>query len=177
MRNKITLKKEEKFLTQSIQNIFSSIVFMVISVVIYFVSDNIQSMTSMGLGPDFFPKVTSIIVLILNLYLLIQEIIKRKKKKEQKFGKKEIKNIIKVKLLNRVYLNASITIIILILYVYLISKIGFSLSSIAYLLVHFFILGERKAWNVILFVFLAFIVSLAIFYTFRLGFSVRLPTM
>src|SRR5699024_11342720 len=96
MRNKITLKKEEKFLTQSIQNIFSSIVFMVISVVIYFVSDNIQAMTSMGVGPDFFPKVASIILLILSFCLLIQEIIKWRKKKEQKFGKKEIKNIIKV---------------------------------------------------------------------------------
>lgn len=150
---------------------------MVLSIIIYISTNNIKSMTDIGVGPRFFPKLAAIIMFILSTILLIQEITKWIKKKGKGSVSESKVDSIKSSLFKKQHLNAFFTMFIFILYIYFITKIGFLISSVMYLFIHFFVLGERKSWNVILFIILALVVSTVVFYTFRLGFSVRLPTL
>jgi len=161
-------------LAKGLQNIFSALVFMVLSVAVYIASQSIQTMTDMGVGPSFFPQVVSILMFIIALILCIQGVIIYFKEKDES---ESIIVFLRKNLLKVEYLNAIITAILFIAYVFAIYKFGFLPSSIIYLILHFLILSERRAWNIPLFIIIGVLFSIIVFYSFREGFSVRLPSM
>ncbi|GKV65916.1 MULTISPECIES: tripartite tricarboxylate transporter TctB family protein [unclassified Sporosarcina] len=155
------------------RELLSAVTFLLLSIIMYVASLNIKSMTNMGVGPAFAPKLVAIGMFAFSLFLLIKELriryILRKSKNDSN-------NKVFVKENWSRYRSASLTILLIVSYIFVIPIVGFLISTIFYLYIQFCLLGDKKYWNRPLFVGLSLIVAVTVYFIFRLGFEVRLPT-
>jgi putative tricarboxylic transport membrane protein len=165
-----------ELLDTRVKELLSALAFLVISIILYLATLNIKSMTSMGVGPDFAPKLVAIGMFILSVILLIKEIRNWKltRNNDSSHSKAE-KDVSVNQSYKKKYKNALLTTVLIALYIFAIPIVGFLISTILYLMIQFCFLGERKYWNKPLFFILSLIVSAAVYFTFRLAFEVRLP--
>jgi putative tricarboxylic transport membrane protein len=159
-----------------VKELISALAFLVLSIILYLATLNIKSMTNMGVGPDFAPKLVAIGMFILSVIMLIKEIRNWKlaKNSDSSQSKQEKKSSLDAGYKKK-YKNALLTTVLIAIYIFAIPILGFLFSTIIYLIIQFCLLGERKFWNKPLFVILSLIVSVAVYFTFRLAFEVRLP--
>lgn len=158
------------------RELMSAVLFLILSIVLYAATLNIKSMTSMGVGPDFAPKLVATGMFSISLIMLIKEIRLRYilRKEEQTIKITNSKKISNDKGWKR-YRNSTLTTLLIIGYIVAIPVLGFLISTIVYLFIQFCLMGEKKYWNQPLFIGLSIVVAAAVYFTFRLGFEVRLP--
>lgn len=133
-----------------------SIILCIISATIYYSASNFDMsyIGDTGLGPDFFPKIISIILIVLSILIFIS---KDNKKREKNTN-------IKYTLM---------TILIFALYIILIGKIGYLVSTIFF---SFMIISLLKKNSIILKVVYSIIFPVGLYLLFTYAFKVSLPT-
>ncbi|MDT8862145.1 tripartite tricarboxylate transporter TctB family protein [Alkalihalobacillus sp. MEB130] len=160
-----------------VRELISAIAFLLFSIFMYVSTNNIRSMTDMGVGPDFAPKLVAIGIFILSAIHLIKVLKDWKKPiaEKEEVGEEQVKRDYKKFHIKKKYRNAFLTILAIALYFFSVPILGFLLSTIIYLLLQMFLLGERKYWNIPVFLILSIVVACSVYYIFRLVFEVRLP--
>ncbi|WP_340084308.1 tripartite tricarboxylate transporter TctB family protein [Siminovitchia sp. FSL H7-0308] len=157
-----------------LRDLLSSMSFLLLSIILYIASTNMKRISDVGVGPDFAPKIVAIGMFILSFILLLnvlKDVIKAKSNTTvEKNGKASSINFIKK------YKNALYTIILISLYVIAMPAAGFLVSTIVYLFAQFCLLGERKNWHYPLFGTLSVTIAAAVYFLFKLGFELRLPS-
>ena len=116
----------------------------------------ISSDATVGVAPDFYPKLLFIVIGISGLVTLLNGFRREIKKEMPAFNWKAV-----------------ITVITLLIgYAYLLQLVGFVISSIVFMIAFMFVLGERKPINMIV---VPIITSLLIYFLFSKAFMIMLP--
>ena len=132
----------------------------IISAFLYFITFNFEvfKMDKYSLGPAFFPRFICIILFLIALILLIFSI------KNKNFSK------IKDKSSNLKY--SVVTIILFIIYIFLIERLGYFTSTIMFMISIIFLLKSKSLLINIIF---SVVFSSVIYLLFSKGFNVSLP--
>ncbi|GGB38990.1 hypothetical protein GCM10011409_15650 [Lentibacillus populi] len=183
------------------KDLIAAIALLIISIIIYTDTFNMKTLTVSQVGPDFAPRVVSIGIFILSLILLFQTLkdwimaaknvssakasyIKDAKEMESNKGYEndnDVQDHVSATLIEDKasrwlrYKNVLITTVLIVLYILLMPIIGFLITTAVYLFIQFCLLGQRKYWNIPLFLILSILTSVIVYYVFRLGFEVMLP--
>ncbi|MGD9156122.1 MAG: tripartite tricarboxylate transporter TctB family protein [Bacillota bacterium] len=147
------------------RDIVSSTFFLFLGIFIWFaIPYQIEDTGITVMGPSFFPRVLSIILIVVSGLFLILNLIAAKKQgveKDTKVEKKDIKKELKV-----------ISLFILIVaYIYLLPVMGFNISSIVVIGAVVYFLGTRKWYMYLIFMAIVFV----IYYIFKQVLYVQLP--
>lgn len=143
------------------QDFISSVFFMILAIVIYYMSLQVKVDEISKIGTNFVPILISLGMFILSLSILV-DTIRAKNTTEAKEKKNNLP----------VYL----TFLSLISYVLLIEKIGFLIMTILYLFTQMFILSGFKKKNAILYLIISIAVASFTYFGFRNFLDVLLPT-
>ncbi|MFB5663645.1 tripartite tricarboxylate transporter TctB family protein [Alteribacillus sp. HJP-4] len=183
--------------TLKVKDLAATIALLIVSVVMYSATFTFGRLTVSQIGPDFAPRIVAIAMFVLSAVLLFQTLLDWKKAKKLMSGpsvpeheKTKEEKIAEEMLLEGTkvessetraqrasrYRNVLITTGLIALYIAVMPIIGFLISTIVYLFVQFCLLAQRKYWNIPIFAILAILTSVVIYYTFRLGFELRLPS-
>lgn len=139
-----------------LDKIFSIILCLISAVVYYSASQfDMSYIGDTGLGPDFFPKVVSVILIVLSILIFISN---GKDKKTEK---------------NPNVKYTLITIVIFAVYIVLIGKIGYLVSTILF---SFAIISLLKKDSIVLKVVYSIIFPVGLYLLFTYAFKVSLPT-
>lgn len=169
-----------------VKDLIAAIALLIFSIVMYIGTNNLQMLTDTQIGSDFAPRLIAIGLFILSTILLVQVLIDFIKA-SKKYEPEEVEELVEQKKIEEVgeegakvpdktrYTNASLTMILIAAYVFIMPVVGFLIGTVVYLMVQFCLLGEKKYWNIPLFIGLSIIVPIVIYYTFRVGFELRLP--
>ena len=146
----------------------TSIFFMLISVAMYFMAAALPKSKIMAIGPDFMPKIISLITFILAALLLVKTIYRTiKKTEEPETAAKEFD-----------YRKMLCSLLLILVYVFLIQPIGFIAATLIYLLPQFIILApkqERTKKRIIELLITDIIFTFAVYFLFRYAFEIVLP--
>lgn len=155
-------------------DIISGIVIAVIAVVYYILSFKIQFTTSDVLGSRFFPQAAAILLLILSVIMILQAIRKKPENSETGQAKEEVSQEE-----SKINLPLMLTTIALFVYYFLILKIGFTITSILYLLFECWVLMpdnvKKNKRMLILVAFFCFAVPIFLNTVFYNVFHIQLP--
>lgn len=137
-----------------LEKIFSIILCTMSGIVIYSASNfDMSYIGDSGLGPDFFPKVIAVILIILSVLLFLS---KDKTKQE-----------------NRNIKYTMMVIIIFAIYIFMIGKLGYLVSTILF---SFTIISILKKNSIILKIIYSLIFPIGLYLLFTYIFKVSLPT-
>ena len=154
-------------MSDSKKNFYSSIIFVVFAMVVFFMSYSIPATTSDILGSRFFPRLISGMTGILGIIQAIESGIKVRK--EQKYKNKLEFN-----------LPLTLTITALLLYYFLIIQLGFIITSSLYLFCQSLILMDKQAFKdkkkLVVLGIISIILPVAINWIFWNLFNIGLPT-
>ncbi|HKL75069.1 MAG TPA: tripartite tricarboxylate transporter TctB family protein [Halanaerobiales bacterium] len=139
------------------------LIFLIFSIFIINRAYNMRDFGESFLSPGIFPALFGGVLLILSLNLII-----RGYKEVKKSGKNiNYDNIDKVSLLNVIFI-----VMISLIYLWALSYLGFIISSIVYLFIFMFYIGERRIWILIAISILTPLISYLIF---SIGLGISLP--
>ncbi|MEJ8776626.1 tripartite tricarboxylate transporter TctB family protein [Pseudogracilibacillus sp. ICA-222130] len=155
------------------RDVYISIIFLIISILVFSMSLNMQALTTSAVGADFLPKVIAILIFVLSSYFLIVSI-------KNPVGNvvddtdemEEINDSDESKKFTRVLLTG----LLMIIYVFLINFIGFILASILYLTVQMVLFSSVTKRNIIVYLLISIVTSVFIYFVFRNIFYVMLPS-
>ena len=123
----------------------------------------------MSIGPDFMPTVIGVTTLILAVLLLILTVM-RTKERETALAKAEPEDFD--------YRRMLYSLVLILIYVFIMQPVGFILSTIIYLIPQFLVLApdeERNKKEAIKLVVISIIFTIIVFLLFRYGFKIVLP--
>ena len=120
----------------------------------------------MEIGPDFMPTVIGVLILILAGLLLVNTLRDFKQNAEEAEPEKcDYKRVLASLAASVVYVNV-------------LKPVGFILSTLVYLFLQIFILApddQRQKKNLILYLVLDVVFTIAVYFLFRYGFKIVLP--
>lgn len=155
------------------RDVYISIIFLIISILVFSMSLNMQALTTSAVGADFLPKVMAILIFVLSIYFLItsiknpiENIVDDTDEMEEINGNDESKKFTRVLL----------TGLLMIIYVFFINIIGFILASILYLTVQMVLFSSVMKRNIIVYLLISIVTSVLIYFVFRNIFYVMLPS-
>lgn len=139
-----------------LERIFS-ILLCLISLVVFYSASNFDMsyVGDSGLGPDFFPKVVSIILFILSGMILVGNL-------------KRVKENTK----NSIDKNTLMIILLFTIYIFIMGKIGYLVSTILFA---FSIISILKKDNIVLKIIYSILFPLGLYLLFTYAFKVSLP--
>lgn len=141
-------------------NSIVGLIFLLFSLFVLNVISKLPEGTSLAQsGPGFFPKVIIIIMLIVSVALIIKDLISNKEK-----SKFEINNDDEIKVV--------LLIIAIALYIFLLSKIGYVITTAILLIITFWLFGYR---NKIKLISLSIATPIIINFVFKALLQVQLP--
>lgn len=146
----------------------AGIVFLVWAIALYLSADALPASLMGGLGSDFMPKIIAIVTCILSFFQ-IQAGFKVMRDYQPEQEEEEYQPE---------YLRVLATIVAFTVYVFVLSTLGFVLSSIIYLFVQIVILTteeQRTPKKLLLYAILSIVFCAAVYVIFRFGLSVMLP--
>lgn len=147
----------------------TSIFFIAISIWMIVMAQALPKSKVIKLGPDFMPTVIGVVTLILALILLIKTFLSRKSR-DLCISKEQPEDVDYKKMLS--------SLILILIYVFILQPIGFIIATMLYLLPQFIALApknERTKNNIIKWTVLDFLFTLIVFFMFRYGFQIVLP--
>jgi putative tricarboxylic transport membrane protein len=150
--------------TKKCSEIVVSVVLIITGVVLLISSFQIEAGTTMGQGGDFMPKLCGVLWLIVSVMLLLSNL------RVKDDGIKGITMNLK---------NWGTTLALLFVYILLLDKIGFTVSSILYMFIQMclFVPDElRSKQRYVLFAVISVILPIAVNLLFANAFSLILPT-
>lgn len=169
-----------------VKDLIAAVALLIFSIVMYIGTNNLQMLTDSQIGSDFAPRLIAIGLFILSAILLIQ-VLMDFVKASRKYKPEEVEELVEQKKIEEVgeegakvsnksrYINAFLTMLLIAAYTFIMPIVGFLIGTVVYLMAQFCLLGEKKYWNIPLFIGLSIVVPIIIYYTFRIGFELRLP--
>ena len=124
----------------------------------------------MKIGPDFMPMVIGTIILVLALMLLFSSI---------KNFKANAKKAESMPADTSDYKRVLASLVLVVIYVNILSPAGFILSTLGYLFLQIIVLapdGKRTGRDIITYAVIDIVFVLVVFYLFRYGFKIVLPS-
>ena len=124
----------------------------------------------MKIGPDFMPMVIGVLILILALMLLFSSI------------KNFKRNAAKAEAMpadTSDYKRVLASLVLVVIYVNILAPVGFILSTLGYLFLQILVLApddRRKSKDVMLYAIIDVVFVLVVFFLFRYGFKIVLPS-
>ncbi len=147
----------------------SSIFFIAISLFMIYLARMLPKSKVMSIGPVFMPTVIGVTTLILAVLLLILTVI-RTKERQAALAKAEPEDFD--------YRRMLYSLVLILIYVFIMQPVGFILSTIIYLIPQFLVLApdeERNKKEAIKLVVISIIFTIIVFLLFRYGFKIVLP--
>ncbi len=146
-------------------DIISGSFIIAVSVLIFVLSFSIKQFETEGVGAAFMPRVVSVFFLLLGI-ALVKGGIKTYKNFKEGSNEASLSD----------YRAVFYTLILLLLYVSLLSTVGFIIMSTIYLFLQFIIVSRKEERNFVLFGILSVVTSLGAYYLFLMAFNVILPS-
>ncbi|MFD1385296.1 tripartite tricarboxylate transporter TctB family protein [Oceanobacillus oncorhynchi subsp. oncorhynchi] len=155
-------------------DLITGIILMVLSIVMFTGSLNMEALTESVIGADFMPRMIAILIAIMSIPIIVSGF---KNKKEVKIeeeipvteDEEETDN-------KNGFIYLIFTIILLFVYLFLIPILGFLITTIAYLIIQMLLFSKWTIRNVFLYGVISIITSSIIYFVFRNVFYVMLPT-
>ena len=150
-------------------NLTVGAVFVALAIITYIMSTQLPPNLLGGMGPEFMPQVLSGFMGVLGIIQCItgiktmREYDPEQEKEEESEFKPE-------------YMRVLATIIAFGVYVFAIKIVGFLVCSVIYLFVQMCILAPKEKRNYVLFAVIALLVNVVVYFIFRNGLNVMLPT-
>lgn len=144
--------------------------FMALSVVMYALAARLPKSKVMSVGPDFMPKVISIAVFILSAVLLVTTITERRVRAAEIAAAKDAEK--------KDYKRVILSFLMVLIYVYTLKLVGFTITSLVFLPAEMFILApddKRTKKDLLRYVIISVIFTLIVYFLFRYGFKILLP--
>ncbi len=150
-------------------DIIVGIFYSVLGAVTIYLSQQLPKSRVMKIGPDFMPMVIGVIILVLALMLLFSSI-KNFKANSQKAEASPADT--------SDYKRVLASLVLVVIYVNILSPVGFILSTLGYLFLQIVVLApndRRTAKNILSYAIIDVIFVFAVFFLFRYGFKIVLP--
>lgn len=143
--------------------------FMAFSAAMFALSLQIKKSKIMDIGPEFMPKVISVIMFILSVALLVTTISQHKVRvaEAEATGSKKVD-----------YKRVIYSLLLVLAFVLALKPIGFTITSLVFLPLEMFVLApdeERTKKDVIKYVVITVIFTFIVYFLFRYGFKILLP--
>lgn len=146
-----------------------SIFFIVLSIVMMIAAQALPKSKVMDIGPDFMPMVIGAVSLVLAVALLVITLMRFKANAEKIASEKpEVYD----------YKRVLLSILLMLVYVFTFKPIGFIVATLIYLPLQITVLApddKRTKKDIILYVVIDVIFTLAVFFLFRYGFKIMMP--
>lgn len=150
-------------------DLVTGLVFLGLAAVMFIASGFLEESLMGGLGADFMPRIIAAVTALLAVIEIRQGVICIRKFKDGTAEDTEQADRLRVLL----------TIAVFACFVFLMKPLGFILSAVLYLFLQILILapeGQRGGKYIILYAVISVVTSVAVYYIFRYGLSVMLPT-
>lgn len=146
-----------------------SIFYAALGIALIVLSEMLPKSKVMAIGPDFMPVIIGVLILILAGVLLITTLSRFKMIQEEaeKSGKDEAD-----------YKRVIGSLVLALLYVYLLKPVGFIVSTLVYLFLQIYVLApdsKRSRKDLIQFAVIDVIFTFVVYFLFRYGFTIVLP--
>lgn len=151
-------------MTKQLKEYISSLIFLIFGIALYIGSNSITTFIENDVGPAFMPKLVGICIIALSVIKLILAYIEGKKS-EDKEDKQSIK-------LDK---GGIYTILLIFIYVLILEKVGFIISTILYLFLQIQILSKYDEHDIKLKLAISIIAPIVIYILFTKGFQLMLP--
>lgn len=143
--------------------------FMAFSAAMFALSLQIKKSKIMDIGPEFMPKVISVIMFILSVALLVTTISQHKVRvaEAEATGSKKVD-----------YKRVIYSLLLVLAFVLALKPIGFTITSLVFLPLEMFVLAPdegRTKKDVIKYVVITVIFTFIVYFLFRYGFKILLP--
>jgi len=154
-------------------NIFSGLFFLVFSIVIFIQVNNIEALTDDLIGSDFLPRIVSILIALTGISIFVNGVLNKKKYSEgNKTTANEQENDVKEK---KDHLLVIYSMVLMLLYVMLVSTIGFLITTSSYMFVQMLLFSSINKKNILTYLIISIVATLIIYYVFRNVFYVMIP--
>ena len=150
-------------------DIVVGVFFMILSTALMVMAKMLPKSKVMEIGPDFMPMVIGAVTFILAAILTFLSV------KNFKMNEKELEDAV---IPECDYKRVLSSIILVLIYVFLLQPVGFIMSTMVYLLLQMLVLSpddERDAKHIIRLVVIDVVFTLIVFFLFRYGFKIVLP--
>lgn len=121
----------------------------------------------MEIGPDFMPTVVGALILVLSAILLVQSVQELRKNPDKEYAPDTSD-----------YKRVVLSLILALLYVFLLKPIGFIVCTLVYLFGQIYVLApdtHRTKKDLIMYLIIDVVFTIFVYYLFRLGFKIVLP--
>ena len=146
-----------------------SIFFMILSIAMIVMAQQLPKSKVMDLGPDFMPTVNGVLILVLSVILLISTIRGFKARSAQLEG---------AAVEQYDYKRVIISFLLVLVYTFVLKGAGFIICTLIYLPVQIFVLApddKRGKKDIITYVVISVIFTFVVYFLFRYGFKILLP--
>ncbi|MCR5810339.1 MAG: tripartite tricarboxylate transporter TctB family protein [Lachnospiraceae bacterium] len=148
-------------------DIFVGIFFAVLGLALIISARMLPKSAVMEIGPDFMPTVVGTLILVLAVILLVQSYRELKKNPDKVYEKDESD-----------YKRVLMSLILALLYVFLLKPVGFIVCTLVYLFGQIMVLApdtRRTKKDMITYLIINVVFTLVVYYLFRMGFKIILP--
>ena len=148
-------------------DIIVGIVYAVLGLALIIAARMLPKSQVMDIGPDFMPTVVGTLILVLSIILLVQAVQELRKNPDKEVGKDESD-----------YKRVLLSLILALLYVFLLKPIGFIICTLVYLFCQIYVLApdsHRTKKDMIMYLIIDVVFTLIVYYLFRIGFKIVLP--
>ena len=148
-------------------DIIVGIFYAVLGIALIVVARMLPKSQVMDIGPDFMPTVVGTLILVLSVILLVQSVRELKKNPDKEYGKDESD-----------YKRVLLSLILALLYVFLLKPVGFIICTLVYLFCQIYVLApdsHRTKKDMIMYLIIDVVFTLIVYYLFRIGFKIVLP--
>ena len=148
-------------------DIIVGIVYAVLGIALIIAARMLPKSQVMDIGPDFMPTVVGTLILVLSIILLVQAVQELRKNPDKEVGKDESD-----------YKRVLLSLILALLYVFLLKPIGFIICTLVYLFCQIYVLAPdsyRTKKDMIMYLIIDVVFTLIVYYLFRIGFKIVLP--
>lgn len=148
-------------------DIIVGIVYAVLGLALIIAARMLPKSQVMEIGPDFMPTVVGTLILVLSIILLVQAVQELRKNPDKEVGKDESD-----------YKRVLLSLILALLYVFLLKPIGFIICTLVYLFCQIYVLApdsHRTKKDMIMYLIIDVVFTLIVYYLFRIGFKIVLP--
>ena len=121
----------------------------------------------MEIGPDFMPTVVGTLILVLSVILLVQSFRELKKNTDKEYEPDTSD-----------YKRVALSLILALLYVFLLKPVGFIICTLVYLVCQIYVLApdsHRTKKDIVIYLIIDVVFTLIVYFLFRLGFKIVLP--
>jgi putative tricarboxylic transport membrane protein len=144
-------------------------VFTAISIALLVAAQMLPKSKVMDIGPEFMPMVIGVITLILALFLLLTSLRNFKAHSEE---------LLSAEIPDCDYKRVISSIILVLIYVFVMKPVGFVISTLVYLMLQMLVLSpddERDKKHIIILAVIDIIFTILVFMLFRYAFKIVLP--